>query len=130
MENLLIKKDNQLSIFKRKIDKFFEKDDYNCLNIEKEIYVLEPHASINQINNELLCYKEAYEKLNQHIAETKANVTKYEKIVSEQQLEISKLKGYLKENRNLSPNTTTLANKYEVQLGIKSTLNSNFNINK
>ena len=125
LENLIIKKDNQLAVFRKKFDKFFEKDEYNCFIIEKEIYVLEPHSSINHINNELLRYKDAFEKLSLHVTETKANLSKYEKIVSTQILEIAKLNAYLKENRNLSPNTTTLANKDEVYTGaIKSTQNS------
>jgi hypothetical protein len=115
LENQIIKKDNQITIYKKKIDKFYEKDEYNIINVEKEIYVSDPNSAVVKINDELLCYKEAYDKLTKQLSENKANLNKYEKIVSEQQLEITKLRELLKEFRSLSPNTITNPNKDELK---------------
>ena len=50
---------NQMMNFKNKIEKF-EKNDNKEINIEKEIYIIEPTVAINQLNNELMTYRDVY----------------------------------------------------------------------
>ena len=111
MENQIVKKENQIAVYKKKIEKFLEKDDGDFVNIEREIYITDPNLAFNYIYDELYCYKHAYEKMSRNYEEVSFNLNRYKKTVYENQIEISKLKEMLKETRSASLNNFALQNR-------------------
>ena len=100
---------NQMMNFKNKIEKF-EKNDNKEINIEKEIYIIEPTVAINQLNNELMTYRDVYSKLSENEYKLKIRINNYENTVSEQQTEITKLRNLLNELMYKTANDYTLSN--------------------
>ena len=80
LEQVLEKKENLLNKSKKKIYK------NNFFN-QKEIYVTNPSKLINEINNELIIYKEKSKKNEQIIKDTRLVVDKYEDQIMELQEE-------------------------------------------
>ena len=80
LEQVLEKKENLLNKSKKKIYK------NNFFN-QKEIYVTNPSKLINEINNELIIYKEKSKKNEQVIKDTRLVVDKYEDQIMELQEE-------------------------------------------
>ena len=74
VEQLLQKKENIISRYKTKINQYKNGFIYN----QREIYVTNPSKLINQINNELLTYKEMYEKASEMIKDSRIVIEKYE----------------------------------------------------
>ena len=100
---------NQMMNFKNKIEKF-EKNDNQEINIEKEIYIIEPTVAINQLNNELMTYRDVYSKLSENEYKLKIRINNFENTVSEQQTEITKLRNLLNELMSKTANDYTLSN--------------------
>ena len=100
---------NQMMNFKNKIEKF-EKNDNKEINIEKEIYIIEPTVAINQLNNELMTYRDVYSKLSENEYKLKIRINNFENTVSEQQTEITKLRNLLNELMYKTANDYTLSN--------------------
>ena len=100
---------NQMMNFKNKIEKF-EKNDNKEINIEKEIYIIEPTVAINQLNNELMTYRDVYSKLSENEYKLKIRINNFENTVSKQQTEITKLRNLLNELMSKTANDYTLSN--------------------
>ena len=100
---------NQMMNFKNKIEKF-EKNDNKEINIEKEIYIIEPTVAINQLNNELMTYRDVYSKLSENEYKLKIRINNFENTVSKQQTEITKLRNLLNELMYKTANDYTLSN--------------------
>ena len=83
LEQVIQKKDNIINHNKAKMNLYKEGVVFN----QKEIYVTNPSKIINEINNELLTYKELNEKNNKIIKDTRTVLEKYEKQIIELQNE-------------------------------------------
>lgn len=84
MENVIIKKENLLAVYKKK---HHNDDDYELGSPEdleklkiKEIFVLEPSKSNQCIYQELMLYKEIYRKLSAQVEILKKSVQRYQKL--------------------------------------------------
>ena len=74
VEQLLQKKENIINRYRTKISLYKNGYIYN----QREIYVTNPSKLINQINNELLTYKEMYEKTSEMLKDSRTVIEKYE----------------------------------------------------
>ena len=74
VEQLLQKKENIINRYRTKISLYKNGYIYN----QREIYVTNPSKLINQINNELLTYKEMYEKASEMFKDSRIVIEKYE----------------------------------------------------
>ena len=83
MEQLLQKKENIINRNRTKLSLYKNGFVYN----QKEVYVTNPSKIINEINNELLTYKEMYLKNNEIIKESRVVIDKYENQIIELQNE-------------------------------------------
>ena len=83
MEQVLQKKDNIINRNKKKLSLYKNGFIYN----QKEIYVTNPSKLINDINNELLTYKEMYSKNKEILNDSKIVIDRYEKKIIELQNE-------------------------------------------
>ena len=83
MEQIIQKKDNIINRHRTKLSLYKNGFVYN----QREIYVTNPSKIINEINNELLTYKEMNEKNNEIIKDTRTVLERYEKQIIELQNE-------------------------------------------
>ena len=83
MEQVLQKKDNIINRNKKKLSLYKNGFIYN----QKEIYVTNPSKLINDINNELLTYKEMYSKNIELLKDSRIVLDRYEKKIIELQNE-------------------------------------------
>ena len=83
MEQMLQKKENIINRNRTKLSLYKNGFVYN----QREIYVTNPSKLINQINNELLSYKDMYEKANDMLRDSRLVIEKYEKQIIELQNE-------------------------------------------
>ena len=83
MEQVIQKKDNIINRHRTKLSLYKNGFVYN----QREIYVTNPSKIINEINNELLTYKEMNEKNNEIIKDTRTVLERYEKQIIELQNE-------------------------------------------
>ena len=83
MEQIIQKKDNIINRHRTKLSLYKNGFVYN----QREIYVTNPSKIINEINNELLTYKEKNEKNNEIIKDTRTVLERYEKQIIELQNE-------------------------------------------
>jgi len=83
MEQVLQKKDNIINRNKKKLSLYKNGFIYN----QKEIYVTNPSKLINDINNELLTYKDMYSKNIELLKDSRIVLDRYEKKIIELQNE-------------------------------------------
>lgn len=116
---------NSQILLNKKINDKFEKDEYNVINIQKEIFVTDPTLAINLINSELLCYRDAYNKLVNHQSKLKVELNNDEDIMSNQQLEITKLRKTLNDVMTKTATKYVLSNNDELLSHISPKTNEN-----
>ena len=83
LEQIVQKKDNIINRHKTKLSMYKNGFVYN----QQEIYVTNPSKIINEINNELLTYKEMNEKNSEVLKDTRIVLERYEKQIMELQNE-------------------------------------------
>lgn len=88
LEQELIKKNNVIAVLKKRIQK--ENPD------DREIYIIEPSQAVVQINDELLSYKEHFEKTLSNIKKNQLRLKKYDNMISSLRDENYKLKTQFK----------------------------------
>jgi hypothetical protein len=93
MDNCIIKKDNLITQLKKKLDN-------TSSIIEKEIYITDPTDLSIKLHYEVAMYKEIYHKLMSSIKDLKTTLYKYEKLISELQIENTKLTHEMKYQLN------------------------------
>lgn len=95
VENELLKKKSEVDLLRQKLSKIKKLDE--LFLFVNEVYVCNPSTSILAINDELLVYKEAYNKMMDSYKEFKCNILKYQRLIQEMKAEIFSLKSKLKE---------------------------------
>ena len=131
IDNVIIKKDNIIQGLRKKLESIND-----C-----EIYVTEPSKILMQMNDELLMYKDIYNKLMNSLNNNRISIARYERIVHDLQLENTKLTSELnmhnklrleelKENLDATPKTTVRLNSHNnVETVINKSDNTpNYNI--
>ena len=129
MEQALQKKDNIINRNKTKLSLYKNGFVYN----QREIYVTNPSKIINEINNELLTYKEMYLKNSEILKNSRVIIDKYENQIIELQNENQVLRQEYKmhifnTNRERETLMTTIQ-KERVQLRSITEDNANFRKN-
>ena len=72
IENAIVKKDNTILGFKKRLEKISENEDAKYLSyVDKEILICEPTLAVTQMHNELVLYKQIYITLRLMLKKTR-----------------------------------------------------------
>jgi hypothetical protein len=117
-ENLISQKMNIIQNLNRKIS--LNKSKKN----EHEIYIIDPNIAVNRMNDTLLHYKEANQKLTTHINTLKNTIERKEKEIKNKTNEINILKKELS-HFNKQKNNVEIINQLNQYNAMNSSMNKN-----
>lgn len=95
LENEILKRKYENDLLRDKLSKIKKLDE--IFLFVNEVYVCNPSSSLLALNDELLVYKEAYNKIIDSYKSLQCNILKYQRIIQEMKIEIHSLKLKLKE---------------------------------
>lgn len=101
LENEIVKRKSESDLLKEKLSKIKKLDE--IFLFVNEVFVCNPSSSLLAINDELIVYKEAYNKIIESYKTHQCNILKYQRIIQEMKIEIHSLKSKIKEKEPEKP---------------------------